>query len=137
FVAKELTGGRFSKAKTFTLPDRNVKLLVVGQGRPPASVPDDVIFAGPMRDVENAYAAADLFVFLPIYEPSANVVVEALAAGLPIVTSAQNGASELIQEGVNGSVVQSAADHATIFAAVCFWMEGFVPRPVKLTVDIS
>jgi UDP-glucose:(heptosyl)LPS alpha-1,3-glucosyltransferase len=87
-VAEELTGRRFSDGKPFTLPQRIVKLLVVGQGRPPARVPDDVIFAGPMRDVENAYAAADLFTFLPIYEPSANVVFEALAAGLPVITSA-------------------------------------------------
>ncbi|HKS37250.1 MAG TPA: glycosyltransferase family 4 protein, partial [Verrucomicrobiae bacterium] len=63
------------------VPD-TLKLLVVGKGRKPANTPPNVIFAGPMADTELAYAAADLFVFLPIYEPAANVVVEALAAGL-------------------------------------------------------
>ena len=81
-----------------------LKLLVVGKGRKPAS-PANAIFAGPMADVENAYAAADLFVTLPIYEPSANVVAEALAAGLPVVTSVNNGAAEVLEEGVTGSTL--------------------------------
>jgi UDP-glucose:(heptosyl)LPS alpha-1,3-glucosyltransferase len=119
------------------LAPKAVKLLVVGKGRPPVSASPDIIFAGSVNDAENFYAAADLFVFLPIYEPSANVVVEALAAGLPVVTSAQNGACELIQEGVNGSVIQNPANHAAVFASVCFWMENLVPRPVKSVADIS
>lgn len=83
-----------------------LKLLVVGKGRQPFAPAQNVIFAGAMTDVENACAAADLFVTLPIYEPSANVVAEALAAGLPVVTSANNGAAEIIQEGITGSVAR-------------------------------
>src|SRR5205823_12547550 len=93
-------------------PPNKVKLLVVGKGKTPINRPANVIFAGPMADLENAYAAADLFLFLPIYEPSANVVFEALAAGLPVITSAHNGAAELIEEGVNGSVVDDPSDIA-------------------------
>jgi len=120
-VGKEWIGKRFSESQPFALPQRNVKLLVVGQGRPPATVPDDVIFAGPMRDVENAYAAADLFVFLPIYEPSANVVAEARAAGLPVITSAQNGACELIEENEGGTVIDDPADVDAVVKAIGFW----------------
>lgn len=116
---------------------KRVKLLVVGKGKPPAGVSKDVIFAGPMRDVENALAAADLFTFLPIYEPSSNVVAEALAAGLPVVTSAQNGASELITAGVNGSVVANPADPVAVFSAVSFWLDSPIQRPVKVTADLS
>jgi glycosyltransferase involved in cell wall biosynthesis len=71
--------------------------------------------------VENAYAAADLFVFLPIYEPSANVVFEALAAGLPVITSAQNGAGELIQENENGTVIENPTDVDAVVEAIGFW----------------
>ena len=88
----------------------NVKLLVVGKDRRLRSAPANILFAGDMTNVESAYAAADLFAFLPIYEPSSNVVAEALAAGLPVVTTAQNGASELITEGVNGSVIARPTD---------------------------
>jgi UDP-glucose:(heptosyl)LPS alpha-1,3-glucosyltransferase len=100
-----------------------VRLLVVGKGRRPGGAPANVIFAGEMSDVENAYAAADLFVFLPIYEPSSNVVAEALAAGLPVVTTAQNGASELIAGGVNGSVIPSPTDTEMATDAMRFWLE--------------
>ncbi|MCI0535887.1 MAG: glycosyltransferase family 4 protein [Verrucomicrobiales bacterium] len=103
------------------LPPDKVKLLVVGKGRPFAPASSHVIFAGPMANVEDAYAAADLFVFLPIYEPSANVVFEALAAGLPVVTSAQNGAAELIHERVNGTVIEDPSDTRAVVEAIQFW----------------
>jgi UDP-glucose:(heptosyl)LPS alpha-1,3-glucosyltransferase len=117
---------------------QRVRLLVVGKGHPPrGAASEDVLFTGPMDDVENAYAAADLLVFLPIYEPSANVVVEALAAGLPVVTSAGNGASELIQAGVNGSVINDPADRGAVYAAACYWLAGVAPRPIRTAADLS
>jgi UDP-glucose:(heptosyl)LPS alpha-1,3-glucosyltransferase len=101
-------------------PDK-VKLLVVGKGKRPVQHPANVLFAGPLSAPENAYAAADLFVFLPIYEPSANVVCEALAAGLPVVTTAQNGAAELIEDGVNGTVIDDSAAIKEVVEAIVFW----------------
>lgn len=102
-------------------PKNRVRLLVVGKGRPPAGAPDNVIFAGPLDDVENAYAAADLFVFPPIYEPCANVVFEALAAGLPVITTRQNGAGEIIENDVNGTVLDDPADVTALMFAICHW----------------
>ena len=98
-----------------------VKLLVVGKGRKPISRPANALFAGPMSNPVDAYAAADLFLFLPIYEPSANVVFEALAAGLPVVTTAQNGAAEVIEEGVNGTVVDDPSDIKAVVGAIAWW----------------
>lgn len=109
----------------------DIKLLVVGKGKVPYVTSSDFVFAGAMSDVENAYAAADLFVFLPIYEPSANVVVEALAAGLPVITSVQNGAAELIKEGVNGSVLPDPSKIDAVVDAIAFWSsQRFLARPV-------
>ncbi len=117
------TGGSLSR--------RPVKLLVVGKGKPPWMPPDDCVFAGAMSGVEDAYAAADLFVFLPIYEPSANVVAEALAAGLPVITSAQNGAAEWLVEGVNGTVLPDPSDLDAIVKSIVSWASRrFVARPV-------
>jgi UDP-glucose:(heptosyl)LPS alpha-1,3-glucosyltransferase len=99
-----------------------VKLLVAGKGTAPSSAPANVIFAGPLRDLENACAAADLFVFLPIYEPSANVCFEAMAAGLPVITTAQNGAGEIIEEGVTGSVLKTPDDPGAVAGAIRPWM---------------
>jgi len=110
-----------------------MKLLVVGKGRKPALVSDSVIFSEPVPDLEHFYAAADLFVFPPIYEPSANVVFEALAAGLPVVTSINNGAAEIIQENVTGSVVKEFWRPEVLMDAVKTWMK----RPRRVQVDTA
>lgn len=107
-----------------------LKMLVVGKGRVPANVPDGVAFAGAIPEVEQAYAASDLFILLPIYEPSANVTIEALAAGLPVITTRQNGASETLEEGVTGSVLERPDDAPKTLAAVKFWMDRPRPRPL-------
>jgi UDP-glucose:(heptosyl)LPS alpha-1,3-glucosyltransferase len=118
---RERKGLNFLLRAFSKLPNLNLKLLVAGKDRPPLFRPAGVVFAGPLPDMENIFAAADLLVFPPIYEPSANVVIEALAAGCPVVTSAQNGASELIREGCNGSVVENPADIQSLAGAVSFW----------------
>lgn len=100
---------------------RAVKLLVVGKGRRPRRVPPGVIFAGPMAGIEHACAAANVLVFPPIYEPSSNVVPEALAAGLPVVTTAQNGAAEILEPNVTGTVLPSPADIDGMLKAIDYW----------------
>lgn len=118
-------------ASTFPPPFRSVKLLVVGKGRPPIFGHPDTIYCGPIEDIENAYAASDLMVFLPIYEPAANVVSEALASGLPVITSAFNGASEWIHHGQNGHVFASPSLHKEITQAALEWMR----RNIRIQFD--
>jgi len=76
-------------------------------------------------------------VFPPIYEPSANVVFEALAAGLPVVTSSCNGASEVIEEGINGTVVADPSDIGALAAAIEFWRARLNVRPVPVKANLS
>jgi UDP-glucose:(heptosyl)LPS alpha-1,3-glucosyltransferase len=57
---------------------------------------------------------ADAFVFPTIYEPFSNACLEAMAAGLPVVTTAVNGASEVLRDGVSGFVVDDPQDDARI-----------------------
>jgi len=66
---------------------------------------DLVHYVGPSREPERYYAAADLFVFPSYYDPCANVCLEALANGLPVVTSTTNGSGELLTPGREGFVV--------------------------------
>lgn len=103
-------------------PTRPTKLLVAGKLTPPSGSLQDVIFTGPLANVEMAYAAADLFIFLPIYEPSSNVVFEALAAGLPVITTRCNGASEVIEEHVTGSVIDRPDNISAALTEVLYWM---------------
>jgi UDP-glucose:(heptosyl)LPS alpha-1,3-glucosyltransferase len=93
--------------------DPAARLLVVGRGsRAPfdavaeqSGVADRIVWLGPRSDAERWYAAADAVVLPTRYEPFGNVHLEALASGVPMVTSHQAGGAELIQDGVNGHVV--------------------------------
>ena len=53
------------------------------------------------------YQRADIFVLPTLYDPFANVTVEALAMGLWVITSSSNGGGEVIREGLTGSVITS------------------------------
>ncbi|MEJ2347274.1 MAG: glycosyltransferase family 4 protein [Gammaproteobacteria bacterium] len=63
-----------------------------------------VRFVGPQRDVGPFYGAADALVLPTLYDPFPNAALEAMAAGLPVITSTKSGAAELIEEGRNGFV---------------------------------
>ena len=63
-----------------------------------------VHFAGVQRDTRPYYAAADAFLMASLYEPFANASMEALAMGLPVVTSTKSGAAEILEQGKTGYV---------------------------------
>lgn len=85
------------------LPD-NAHLLIVGkdkqaaryQAQVGASLARRVHFAGPQMDVRPFYGAADVFVLPTLYDPLSNAVLEALACGLPVLTSSKCGAGEIV-----------------------------------------
>lgn len=135
----ERKGLRFVLRAFHRLKAPRVKLLVVGKGKPPLALPDGVIFAGPMADVENAYAAADLLVFLPIYEPSSNVVAEALVSDLPVITSSLNGASEIITPRKNGTVIADPRDTDAVVEAIRHWIlqRGQAEMPPKHELSLE
>ena len=64
-----------------------------------------VIFTGGISDVRAYYAASDVFLMPTLYEPFGLVFGEAMACGLPVITSPQAGAADWIEHGVNGYVV--------------------------------
>jgi UDP-glucose:(heptosyl)LPS alpha-1,3-glucosyltransferase len=103
-----------------------VKLLVVGKGKIEyftkialkLGIDRDVIFAGSASKTEEYYGAADFFVLPTYYDPFANVCLEALACGLPVITTRTNGASELIEPGKNGFVVNKPDDIKELLEAI-------------------
>ncbi|MHC4094140.1 MAG: glycosyltransferase, partial [Planctomycetota bacterium] len=56
------------------------------------------------------YHAADLLVHPTYYDPCSRVVLEAMVAGLPCVTTRFDGASEVIEDGISGFVLPSPED---------------------------
>lgn len=64
-----------------------------------------VRFLGPIRRIEPFYGTADILVLPTRYDPFANVCLEAMASGLPVITTTTNGASEVIRNGENGFTI--------------------------------
>jgi UDP-glucose:(heptosyl)LPS alpha-1,3-glucosyltransferase len=104
----------------------NVRLVVVGKGRMApyqrlarkVAVADVVRFEGLRIDVERCYAAADLFVLPTRYDPFANTCLEAMACGLPVLTTAINGAAELMHDGLHGCVLDDTPSSETVADAL-------------------
>lgn len=95
-----------------------VTVLIVGRGSPKKfghlMQNQRVIFCGPRSEIEKYYAAADIFVFPSFYEPFGNVHLEALASGLPVITTGLSGAAEIIRDGIHGFVVPLPEDYQLI-----------------------
>ncbi len=89
------------------------RLVVVGKGRRAVcdriaaglGVSDLIQYAGSTDAPEEFYAAADIFCFPSYYDPCANVVLEALACGLPVITSTTNGSGEILTAGREGYAI--------------------------------
>jgi len=71
-----------------------------------AGLGDRVVFAGPTDQPQKFYAAADAFVLPSPYDAFGMVVSEAMATGLPVIVSREAGASELIEHGQNGLLLE-------------------------------
>jgi UDP-glucose:(heptosyl)LPS alpha-1,3-glucosyltransferase len=95
-AGKERKGHAIARQAVRKLKNKRAKLIII-DSPPPVAMP-------------HVYAAADVFLLPSLYDPFANVTLEALAAGLPVITSAQNGASEILENEVNGFVLPRADD---------------------------
>lgn len=100
------------------LSDSKIKLAVVGRDDPSGfqslakklEISEQVMFLGQRSDLGKIYAASDIFVFPTQYEPFGLVITEAMASGLPVITSREAGASELIAEGREGLLLSNPYD---------------------------
>jgi UDP-glucose:(heptosyl)LPS alpha-1,3-glucosyltransferase len=106
-----------------------VTVMIVGKGpekkfKAPSSqrTGGKIIFCGPQKDNYKYYAAADIFVFPTMYEPFGNVHLEALASGLPVITTKNSGGSEIIKDGVQGFVIRQPEDIKAIAEKIQFFL---------------
>jgi UDP-glucose:(heptosyl)LPS alpha-1,3-glucosyltransferase len=119
----ERKGLRFAIAAMALCRSRKMRLLVAGRGNQRYYKSKRVQFLGEVSDLARIYAAADIFILPTIYDPSSNACLEALACGLPVVTTRNNGFSEIIEHGAHGSIVDSANDLIGLRDAIQFWSD--------------
>ncbi|MGI6537822.1 MAG: glycosyltransferase family 4 protein [Caldicoprobacterales bacterium] len=118
-----ITAGELSRRKNHEvlikalaeIKNKNVKLLICGLGEledylrnlvSDFRLEDRVILAGYRRDVIELLYASDCFVFPSLQEGLPVALMEAMAAGLPIVCSKIRGNVDLIRHGVNGFLAE-------------------------------
>jgi UDP-glucose:(heptosyl)LPS alpha-1,3-glucosyltransferase len=110
-----------------------LKLLVVGDDRElpryaalakVLKIGEHVSFTGGVDDVRPHYAAADALVLPTLYDPFPNVVLEAMAMGLPAIVSDQCGAAELVKHAESGWIVP-----AQDVSALAETLDGLEDRP--------
>jgi UDP-glucose:(heptosyl)LPS alpha-1,3-glucosyltransferase len=99
-------------------------LLVAGRGSQ-RGLPKSgrVRFLGPVNDILTYLAAADAFILPTLYEPFSNACLEALTAGLPVITTRYNGFAEIIDPGEEGEAVPEPDDIPALAAALEKWSD--------------
>ena len=105
---------------------KSLKLLVVGEGSIEGyknmarymGCGEKIFFIGPVLDPAHWYGAADLFVLPTLYDPFSNATLEALASGLPVITTRANGASEIMQGEECGVILENPLDTEALASAV-------------------
>jgi UDP-glucose:(heptosyl)LPS alpha-1,3-glucosyltransferase len=114
-------------------PKTPFSLLVIGKDRPDPfiklargiGVGERLIFAGGIREkMECWYGASDCLVHPTLFDPFSNVCLEALASGLPVITSKYNGAMEIMNHGEEGFVLSDPSSKEEI----AIRMEAFLER---------
>lgn len=96
----------------------DVRSLVIGKGDSKRwhdlaarmNLNQHLTFTGPTERVHAFMHAADVLVHPTYYDPCSRVVLEAMAGGLPCVTTCWDGASEMVRDGVSGYVLDDPWD---------------------------
>jgi len=107
------------------------KLLVLGRDRKEPYIRlakkigifEEVVFAGSTDEPEKYYGAADLLVHPTFYDACSLTVLEALASGLPVITTASNGASGILCHGEEGWVMGDLKDGEELKKAIAFFLD--------------
>jgi UDP-glucose:(heptosyl)LPS alpha-1,3-glucosyltransferase len=111
-------------------PSPPFKLLVLGRDRQSSyislarerGISAEVIFAGSTNEPEKYYGASDFLVHPTFYDACSLTVLEALASGLPVITTRFNGASGIITQGREGFVISDPRDGQALGEKISFFL---------------
>ena len=112
-------------------PTQPFRLLVAGRGQVVRyrrkarrlGVSDLVLFLGSVRDIEQYYAASDIYVHPTFYDSCSLTVLEALASGLPVVTTRSNGAADAVVSEEGGRVIEDPANVEDLAESIAHYFD--------------
>ena len=120
------------------MKQENWRLVLVGKGKWKRYLDfsskenrEKITHLGPVDGIEKLYAAADFFVLPSIYEPFGNANLEALASGLPIITSRSCGVAEIITPQKEGIILEEPSDSIAMAKAIDYLMDSKTREPMR------
>ena len=113
---------------------RPVFLIVVGNGSlskyhrlasdiNPSETNKKVVFLGPVSHVQNVLSISDIAVLPTFYDPCSRFILEALAAGKPVITTRFNGATDFFVNNLHGRVIDSPEDITALAEAIGYFTD--------------
>lgn len=126
-------------ARLKDISDKKFGVVVVGRAPSPTlsnmvsrlGLEGTVVFPGSTKTPQLYYDACDVFVLPTFYDACSLVVFEAMSSGLPVITSVFNGASGIIDQGVDGFVLNDPSDSVQISDYMSRLMERSVLRDMS------
>ncbi len=112
-------------------PHQPLRLIVAGRGQVARfrrkarrlGVSDLVLFMGSLKEIEKYYAASDIYVHPTFYDACSLTVLEALASGLPVITTRYNGAAVAIVSDEGGKVIDDPADVEDLADSISYYFD--------------
>ena len=109
--------------------ERKGYLIVAGNGKihkyrhiaKKLNIHKKVIFLGQIQHIQNALSVIDVAVLPTFYDPSSRYILEALAAGKPVITTRFNGATDLFVNNRHGKVIDSPGDISALAEAIVYF----------------
>lgn len=122
--------------------DPSAQLVVLGKGKTAPyealaaslGVASQVHFLGHRDQIADYYRAGDALVLPTLYDPFSNSCLEALACGLPVITTKHNGVAEVIEPGVSGCLIP--VDGADLTQATNFLLN-LSPDSDRIAASVS
>jgi len=106
-------------------------LIVAGSGKTPRyyrlaeklNVHKKIIFLGPVKHVQDLLSISDVGVLPTFYDPCSRFILEALAAGKPVITTRFNGATDLFVDNRHGKVIDSPENISSLAEAISYFTD--------------
>ena len=111
--------------------ERKAYLIVAGNGKAhkyrqlakKLNVHRKIIFLGAVRHIQNALSIIDVAVLPTFYDPSSRYILEAIAAGKPVITTKFNGATDLFVNDRHGKVIDCAENIPALAQAISYFTD--------------